>query len=694
MITLGSDIGGTFTDFVEVDEASGRIGVYKCLTTPGDPSQAIESGVKELSGRRGSDASALDVLVHGTTLVINAVIERKGAKTGLLTTKGFRDVLEIGREKRFDAYDLQIQFPEPIVPRYLRLEVEERLHATGVVMTPLNEKAAREAIATLLREGCESIAVCLLHAYRNPAHERRLRELVAEMAPGLPVTLSSDVLPEIKEYERTTTTALNAYAKPVASRYLGRLDERMRALRFRGELLMMLSSGGINSVAFAREFPVQIIESGPAAGTLGAAHYARLAKLDRVLAFDMGGTTAKMALVENGRALRTHDFEVAHVHRFKRGSGIPVRVPVVDLIEIGAGGGSIARRTPVGTLQVGPQSASAQPGPACYGQGGTDPTVSDADLVLGYLDAGHFLGGRMKLDKDAAEKAIGTALAAPLEMTVDGAAYGVYAIVNENMAAAAKAYVSEQGVNSRSCALVAFGGAGPVHACDLAARLGIETVLIPPRAGVAAAFGMIVAPVTYDAVRSRRMLYRDLTPEILDSVLADMKSECALRLPKTVDLSKVRYEASADVRYLGQGYDVAAAIPEGAAGAGAIAAIRAAFEQAYTRLYGRIYADLQLEIMNFRLSASVSRRVADAPSAAGPASGDGKVGERRAFCPREKAWKTFAVHRRDRIAAGGALTGPAIVEEDESTTIVPSGATARVDEHGSLIVTLPKTASA
>ncbi|MBL8384715.1 MAG: hydantoinase/oxoprolinase family protein [Burkholderiales bacterium] len=689
MITLGSDIGGTFTDFVEVDESSGRIGVYKCLTTPGDPSEAIEAGVRELSARRGTDASALDVLVHGTTLVINAVIERKGAKTGLLTTRGFRDVLEIGREKRFDAYDLQIQFPEPLVPRHLRLEVDERLHATGAVIAPLNEGSSREAIATLLQEGVESIAVCLLHAYRNPAHERRLRELILELAPALPVTLSSDVLPEIKEYERTTTTVLNAYAKPVASRYLGRLEERMRSLNFRGELLMMLSSGGINSVAFAREFPVQVIESGPAAGTLGAAHYAKLAQLDRVLAFDMGGTTAKMALVEDGRALRTHDFEVAHVHRFKRGSGIPVRVPVVDLIEIGAGGGSIARRTPVGTLQVGPQSASAQPGPACYGQGGTEPTVSDADLLLGYLDADHFLGGRMQLDRGAAEKAIAASLAGPLHMTVEAAAYGVYAIVNENMAAAAKAYVSEQGVSSRSCALVAFGGAGPVHACDLAARLGIETVLVPPRAGVAAAFGMIVAPVTYDAVRSRRILYRDLTPRLIDEVLEDMKAECARHLPKTVDPAQVRHEASADVRYLGQGYDVAAPIPPGATGAEAIAAIRASFEKTYTRLYGRIYADLQLEIMNFRLSASVSRRVADAPPAIGRVGGASKVGTRQAFCPREKAWKEFTVYRRDRIAAGEALAGPAIVEEDESTTIVPAGAKARVDEHGSLIVTLP-----
>jgi len=690
LITLGSDIGGTFTDFVEVDEASGRVDVYKCLTTPDDPSRAIEQGVKELAARQGRSAAAIDVMVHGTTLVINAVIERKGAKTGLITTRGFRDVLEIGREKRFDAYDLQIEFPEPLVPRYMRMEIDERMHASGAVLAPLDEESVRIAVRALLAEGCESFAVCLLHAYRNPAHERRVGELVAALAPGIPVTLSSDVLPEMKEYERTTTTTLNAYAKPVTSRYLARLEERVRGLGFAGELLLMQSSGGINSLEFAREFPVQIIESGPAAGTLGAAHFARLAKLDKVLAFDMGGTTAKLALVEDGRAIRTNDFEVAHVHRFKRGSGIPVRVSVVDLIEIGAGGGSIARRTQVGTLQVGPESSSAVPGPACYGQGGTEPTVSDADLVLGYLDAGHFLGGRMKLDKAAAEAAIGRALAAPLGISVEEAAFGIHAIVNENMASAAKAYVSEKGENPRSCALVAFGGAGPVHACDLAARLGIDTVLIPPRAGVAAAFGMIVAPVAYDAVRSRRMLYRDLTPALLGEIHAEMAAECATRLPKTVNASAVVHEYSVDMRYLGQGYDVNAAFPLTADREAAIAAIRESFERAYRKLYGRIFPELPLEIMSFRLSASAQRRVADAGGASRSAQGDGRAGTRRAYCPRQRAWMDFAVHRRDRIGTGVALAGPAIVEENESTTVVPSGATMHVDAHGSLIVKLAR----
>ena len=692
MITLGSDIGGTFTDFVEVDESTGRVEVYKCLTTPDDPSRAIEQGVRALCERQNRSAAALDVMVHGTTLVINAVIERKGAKTGLLTTRGFRDVLEIGREKRFDAYDLQITFPEPLVPRYMRMEVDERLHASGAVLQTLEEAGARKAVGKLLELGCESFAICLLHAYRNPAHERRLAQIIEDMAPGMPVTLSSDVLPEIKEYERSTTTTINAYAKPITSRYLRRLEERVLERGFKGELLMMQSSGGINSVAFARDFPVQIIESGPAAGTLGAAHFARLAQLDKVLAFDMGGTTAKLALVEQGRAIRTNDFEVAHVHRFKRGSGIPVRVSVVDLIEIGAGGGSIARRTPVGTLQVGPESSSAVPGPACYGQGGTEPTVSDADLALGYLDADSFLGGRMKLDKQAALDAIDRVLAQPLGIAVEQAAFGIHAIVNENMASAAKAYVSEKGESPKSCALVGFGGAGPVHACDLAARLGIETVLIPPRAGVAAAFGMIVAPVAYDAVRSHRILFSRLTAEVLQDLRAEMEQECRARLPKTVKAAEVGFELSVDMRYLGQGYDVNVPFAVGATHEQTLQAIRAGFEAAYQKLYGRVYSDLPLELMTFRLSASAQRKVSVGDRAGGTGHGDGRSGERQAWCPRQRSWMAFAVHRRDRIAPGLQLPGPAIVEEDESTTVIPSGASFHIDPYGSLIVKLARSA--
>ncbi|MCX7143997.1 MAG: hydantoinase/oxoprolinase family protein [Proteobacteria bacterium] len=688
MILLGSDIGGTFTDFVEVDEKDGHIEVYKCLTTPDDPSRAVDEGVKELCARQGRTASAFDIMIHGTTLVINAVIERKGAKTGLITTRGFRDVLEIGREKRYDSFDLQIRFPEPLVPRRLRVEINERMHASGATLTPLDEGSVRDAVRKLLGEHCESIAVCLLHSYRNPAHERRVRDIINEMSPATPVSLSSDVLPEFREYERTTTTVINAYTKPVTSRYLTRLEQSVRSQGFAGELLIMQSSGGINSVAVAREFPVQIIESGPAAGTLGAARFAKLAKLDKVLAFDMGGTTAKLALVEGGRAKRTNDFEVAHVHRFKRGSGIPVRVPVVDLMEIGAGGGSIARRTPVGTLQVGPESSSAVPGPACYGQGGIEPTVSDADLMLGYLDADHFLGGRMKLDKAAAERAINDVLAVPLGITTEEAAFGIHAIVNENMASAAKAYVSEHGENPKACALVAFGGAGPVHACDLASRLGIKTVLIPPRAGVAAAFGMIAAPVSYDAVRSRRMLLDNLSAELLRQICAEMVAECTTRLPKTVNHADIIYELSLDMRYLGQGFDVNVKLPSGISEEAMVADAREAFGRTYLKLYGCAFSNLSLEIMNFRLSAISKREVADLHASRPVKDVPGETTVRRAFCTKRHEWLQFAVYRRADMATGVSVSGPLIVEEDESTTVVPSGAMAHVDAYGSLVINL------
>ena len=379
-LSLGSDIGGTFTDFALVDGETGNIRIHKRLTTPDDPSVAVEAGVASLLN---GDATDLATHIHGTTLVINAVIERKGARTGLITTEGFRDVIEIGREKRYDGWDLKISFPEPLVERALRLEAIERIHADGRVLKTLDREALKETIAALLREGIESIAVCLLHSYKNPIHELSVRAAIEELAPDLPISLSSEVLPEINEYERVSTTAVNAYTKPATAQYLSRLEERMSGLGVGGELLLMQSSGGINSARTAREFPVRIIESGPAAGALGAAHYARLAGLEHVLSFDMGGTTAKMCLVQEGRVSRTTEFEVAHVHRFKRGSGIPVKVPVLDLMEIGAGGGSLAHISEVGTLQVGPESAGADPGPACYGQGGTQPSVSDADLVLG-----------------------------------------------------------------------------------------------------------------------------------------------------------------------------------------------------------------------------------------------------------------------------------------------------------------------
>lgn len=533
----------------------------------------------------------------------------------------------------------------------------------------------------------ESIAVCLLHSYKNSIHEQAIAALIHEVAPDLPVSLSSEVLPEINEYERVSTTVVNAYTKPVAARYLAKLEERMSGLGVGGELLLMQSSGGINSAETARDFPVRIIESGPAAGALGAAHYARLAGLDHVLSFDMGGTTAKMCLVKEGRVSRTTEFEVAHVHRFKRGSGIPVRVPVLDLMEIGAGGGSIAHVSEVGTLQVGPESAGADPGPACYGQGGDQPSVSDADLVLGYLDAEHFLGGEMSLDKAAAEAAIRNVVATPLGLEISEAAYGIHGIVNENMAAAAKVYVTEHGEDPAFYTLVAFGGCGPVHAVDLARRLGISRVLIPPRAGVASAIGMVVAPVSYDTVRTNRVRVKAADFASLDIVFTAMASECCERMPKSVDVSTLAYERAADMRYVGQGYNVAIPLPDALLADATPADVRGWFDETYRKLYGRTYDDLELEFINLRLTATAPMGNVTLAAAVGGVGAE-PVGTRDAYCPVAGGFVSHAIYERSDLSPGFSCAGPVIVQENESTTIIGSDGSLSVDDQGSLLIEL------
>ena len=698
-IGIGCDIGGTFTDLLMIDEASGKVFVDKVLTTPADPSLAIETGLLGLERQSpGALAQAL-TLVHGTTLVINAVIERKGARTGLLTTRGFRDVLEIGREKRYDGNDLQITFPDPLVPRPLRLEVEERVHTSGEVLVPLDEASVEKALRLLLERGAQSIAVCLLNSFANAAHEKRIGEIAARVAPGIPVTLSHEVLRELKEYERSTTSVVNAYAKPVVEKYLQKLDQRLAQIGFKGELLLMQSSGGLNSSEMARRFPVQIIESGPAAGAIGAAHYARLAGHDKVLAFDMGGTTAKMCLVVEGKVARVNQLEVDRVHRFKRGSGIPVRIPVVDLMEIGAGGGSIAKVSAKGTMEVGPESASADPGPVCYGQGGTEPTVSDADVVLGYLNPAYFLGGRMSLDRAKAAAAIETKLANVLGLSMAQAAWGIHSLVNENMASAAKVYVAEKGESPSNCAVVAFGGAGPVHAYDLARRIGARTLIIPPRAGVASAFGMLIAPASFDTVQTHRTRLARADAAELETLYAAMEAEARAGLPRGTQPDAVWFERAADVRYVGQGYDIAVPVEPAMLGAGDgnfAQALRAAFNKSYFLLYGRVFDELELEIMNLRVTAyAPGKQFADEFSAgrkAGKAAPEST--QREAYCPIAGKFLPHAVYKRGDILLGHRIVGPAIVEEPESTTIVGAGASLTVDASGSLVVQLPEEAAA
>ena len=456
---LGCDIGGTFTDFVLLDDASGAIRTHKCLTTPGDPSDAVEQGIAALEGAAPGCTAQLDEVIHGTTLVINSIIERKGATTGLITTRGFRDVLELGREIRYAPYDVFSEYPAPLVPRRLRLEVDERVRSDGSVLRPLQPDQATEVVRSLRELGAESIAVCLLNSFEQPAHELLLEEIIAREAPELSVSISFRVLPQIREYERTSTTVTNAYVKPLTGRYLSKLAGRLESIGFGGKLFIMLSSGGITSVETAAEFPVRIIESGPTAAVIAGEYFGKLFNEPEMFCFDMGGTTAKSCLIQNGVAGVVPTFEVGRVQRFMKGSGLTIQVPVVDLMEIGAGGGSVAKVSRMGTLQVGPESSGADPGPICYGHGGVEPCVTDADLLLGYLDPDYFLGGDMKLDREAAQRGVEQRIAGPLDVSATQAVWGIHELINETMAAAAKTHIAEKGGNPHVVTVAAFGGA-------------------------------------------------------------------------------------------------------------------------------------------------------------------------------------------------------------------------------------------
>jgi 5-oxoprolinase (ATP-hydrolysing)/N-methylhydantoinase A len=500
-LRIGIDIGGTFTDFVLTDGATGAVRLHKSLTTPADPAIGALDGLMALTQAHGIRLSQVNEIVHGTTLVTNAVIERKGARVGLITTAGFTDILEAGTEQRYDIYDLFLRFPRPLVERRYRLGVQERLDRDGAVITPLDAASVRQAVRQLKAADIQAVAVCFLHAYRNPAHEQQAAAILAAEMPGVPVSLSSDVAPEIGEYSRCVTTCLNAYVRPLMATYLGRLERELRARRFAGPLRLMHSAGGLMSAQAAADLPIRLLESGPAGGALAAALLGARAGHADLIAFDMGGTTAKACLIENGRAQIAPLLEAGREHRFKKGSGLPVKAPTIDMIEIGAGGGSIAAIDEVGLLKVGPQSAGADPGPACYGLGGARPTVTDANLVLGFYDPGFFLGGRMRLDMEAARAAIAT-VAEPLGLSVEAAAWGIHKVVVESMADAARVYLVERGKDPRRYAMVGFGGAGPAHASEVARALGVGELVIPPASGAASALGFLSAPLSASRAKS------------------------------------------------------------------------------------------------------------------------------------------------------------------------------------------------
>ncbi|WP_137125492.1 hydantoinase/oxoprolinase family protein [Roseomonas sp. HF4] len=683
---IGVDIGGTFTDFVLLDSRDGSLRNGKLLTTPHAPEDAVLAGIRELLDAHGIAPDHVAHVIHGTTLVANALIERRGVPTALFTTDGFRDVVEIGTELRHDTYDLFMRVPEPLVPRSRRIEVPERILPDGAIRTPLDEDAAREAARALAASGVQAVAVCFLHAFRNPAHERRMGEIIAEEAPGLTLCLSSDVVPEIGEYERASTTICNAYVLPVAQRYLTRLAEGLRGIGLRGPLYLMLSDGGTVTASTAAAHPIRLVQSGPAGGVRATALLGAASGAGDVLCFDMGGTTAKACLIEGGEPLRSLDFEVARVDRFRKGSGLPLKVPVIEMIEIGAGGGSIAQVDRLGLIQVGPESASSDPGPACYGLGGTRPTVTDADLVLGYLGAGSFLGGDMALDVAAAERAIREHLAEPLGLSVIEAAWALHDTVNGNMAQAAAIHALEKARRIEDFAMVPIGGAGPVHAAQVCRKLGIGRMVAPAGAGVASAFGFLASPISFAFVRGWVAALATIDFDALRALLGGMEAEGRRLVAEAgVAAAEATTTVIGALRYAGQGFQVEATIPAAALAASDRDGVRRAFEAAYLRQYGRTEPTLPVECVSWQvIVAGPVPRLDLARAAGGGAEGAAK-GTRPAYFG---GFVDTPVVDRARLRPGDTVSGPALVEERESTLVLPPGTVAVCDAALNLVVTL------
>ena len=679
----GLDIGGTFTDVYMVEPATARVHRFKSLTTPEDPARGAIDAMRKACREAGAAIDNLAMVMHATTLVSNALIERKGTKTALVATRGFADLLEIAREKKYDIYDLGLEKAAPLVARGEYYELAERIAADGSVVEPLDEAAASALVEAIARSGARAVAVCLLHSYANPQHERRFGELLAARLPAVALSLSSDLLPEMREYERATSTTANAYVLPLVGQYLARLEDGLST-----RLFVMLSSGGITTPDIARKFPVRLCESGPAAGAVMAGETGRALAIPRILSFDMGGTTAKTCLIENGSPIVTTEFEVARHRRFKKGSGLPLRMPVVDMIEIGAGGGSIARVDDLGLLKVGPESAGADPGPACYGRGGILPTVTDADLVLGYLASDAFLGGTMALDGDRAHSAIRDHVAGPLGLSVQEAALGIHAVVDETMANAARIHIAERGLDPARHVLVAFGGAGPVHAEGVARRLGIGSFVVPGSAGVGSALGLLLAPRAYRLSRTLIGTIDAIDWAAVERAFEDMAEDATAVLERAgVAAPEIAFTRIAEMRYLGQRKELAVRLPGGKLGAGEAGAIRRAFEAEYERIYRRIHAGHKVETRTLRLVAEGAPIVG---SVAVPPAGAAELPARLRTvwlegsdtpCPAR-------VYRRDRVPAGTRIQGPAIIEESYTTVVVGRDSVATLDGSGNLVVEL------
>lgn len=690
---IAVDVGGTFTDGVLLDDVSDTIWVAKALTTPSDPGEAIASVVEMLLGKKpGADKSGTGVerVVHGTTLITNTLLERKGAKTALVVTRGAEDTLDIRREMRYDTYDLAATYPEPLAPPELRFALGERIGPAGDIWRPLDAGELEDLARRLAQTDATAVAICFLHACVNGDHERMAAEVLRRISPDRSYSLSSEVASEVGEYERMSTVVANAYVQPLVEHYLRVLSTRLSGLGITGRLDIMVSHGGFTEAEVAARFPIRLLESGPAGGVLSAINCGSAEGIDRILAFDMGGTTAKSCVSTGGVPAITNVFEFARVRRFKRGSGLPAVSPSIDLIEIGAGGGSIARKSALGLLQVGPDSAGSEPGPACYALGGTQPTVTDADLVLGYLDADNFLGGTMQLSIEKARMAL-AALGAQLGLSTEETAWGIHDIVNENMAAAARTHIAEHGHDARAFTFVSTGGAGPVHAVDVARRLGIRRILCPIASGVGSCLGFLAAPARSDRSWSRLELVRDFDAANLASRIDAARRAIKADLARAhVQPEDIRWRAAAEIRYRGQGSSIE--IDFGAAEAADLGPDRllSDFEAKYLRLYTRIIPDGVPEIVTWRISGQSPRQqrhYAFASNSADARSSD-PVGTRKIYLPGEKHYAVVPVYDRYGLPAGAAIPAPAVIVEAESTLVIGHAARVKLLESGTIQVDL------
>jgi N-methylhydantoinase A/oxoprolinase/acetone carboxylase beta subunit len=688
---LGVDIGGTFTDLALLDRKSKRVVAGKSLTDYEDFARGVIRCIATTLNEQGIDAASVHAVIHGTTLATNALIQRRGARTALIVTRGFRDILETARGTRYDIFDLDIEMPPPLVSRAHVFEISERVDFLGRIIAPLAREEVKTLAQTLANGGFESVAVCLFHAYANSEHEREIASLLSEMAPSLSISLSSDVVPAIGEYDRATTTVANVYLQPIVRGYLAQLQNALKNMGIARAPMIIASDGGTMSCDTAARFPVRLIESGPAGGAIAAAHFAKQAKLDHVIGFDMGGTTAKVCIIDDFEPERATEFEAARVARFAKGSGLPLKVPAVEMIEIGAGGGSIAHVDLAGLLKVGPESAGASPGPACYGFGADRPTVTDADLCLGYLNADFFLGGAMGLDKRRAARAIAREIAAPLKLDQVRAAWGIHDVVNNNMARAAKIHCMERGKDPRLYTLVAFGGAGPIHAFRVAQILGVSRILYPAHAGIMSSVGFLIARPSFEAVRTYE---RPLTPEYVDPIVklfAEMEREGSelLHAAGVADRA-IERTRELGIRYRGQAYVLFVPAPKVKSPAAFLAHVEQDFALRYKARYHRINHGVPLEVVTLRALLSGPR----------PEIGIDKPRERRGTKSALKGSRPVYLPERakfvpcpvyDRYVLNGRFAGPAIIEERESTVVVGEGGRGEVDANGNLLVTLPRS---